>query len=323
MYTQEQILDRISELRAEIARHDASALERFPFSFYVECLREIESRELVVKSVRLDFRRRRTYRQICLTWDEATVARFSRLGLANFLKDAPACLEKRTLPATIKRHYAVWFHRMFNDLTTRPLEYYCPARSSSFRRDLMFCCLRSFPLGAAWFAHIRRVNLAPFTGGLGRACLFLWFLIFRTGGFNRFCVIHTDWRYITMIRPERIDEAYLGLAELMRSDSSLRGIYRCTWLLDPQLEQISPHLACYRTVPVQHGAQLFKCRASSSDAHYATLGSPQRRQLIAAGQYEPTAYAYVWPRAAVLRWADQYKRESAEVTNLGKVEATR
>jgi hypothetical protein len=102
-----------------------------------------------------------------------------------------------------------------------------------------------------------------------------------------------------------MDLSYLRIAELMKRNPRIRGIYRRSWLLDPKLEEISPNLAYLRQTPQQNGAKLFRCSSTERDIKQSLAISPIRRKLYAEGKYLPTVYAYIWPRRDVLEWANR------------------
>ncbi|MHC4660008.1 MAG: hypothetical protein ACYS83_12675, partial [Planctomycetota bacterium] len=63
--------------------------------------------------------------------------------------------------------------------------------------------------------------------------------------------------------------AYMRIAELMKRDPSIRGVYRGSWFLAPDLEKVSPNLAFLRTVPQWNGARLFRSVTLKADVKRA------------------------------------------------------
>jgi hypothetical protein len=98
--------------------------------------------------------------------------------------------------------------------------------------------------------------------------------------------------------------AYRAIAQLVKGNGRIKGIYRNSWFLDPQLEKISPGLAYLRKVPLQNGARFFSSGTRKNDVRNALAMSSVRRKLYDQGKYLPVSHAYVWPRTAFLGWAE-------------------
>ena len=75
----------------------------------------------------------------------------------------------------------------------------------------------------------------------------------------------------------------------------------------PALEGISPHLAVYRRRVVENGGSSFRVGSSAADVRNATLKSKTRRALYEKGEYVPTSFLTVWPRAHMLAWAARHE----------------
>ena len=132
----------------------------------------------------------------------------------------------------------------------------------------------------------------------------LSFIIPKTGGFSPFYDIHTVSRYLSLFRCEEMDLAYVRIAELMKRDPSIRGVIRASWFLDPNLEKASPNLAFLRKIPQENGARLFRNVTTNNEIKVALSMSSIRRSLYKEGKYQPTSYRYIWPREALIKWAD-------------------
>jgi hypothetical protein len=102
---------------------------------------------------------------------------------------------------------------------------------------------------------------------------------------------------------------FLVIAEVLRHDTRLRGWIANGWYYDPVLTRISPRLAFVRQIPLRGGA--FSCRGVNvaSTVADALMRSETRRAMYDAGQYRPQSHLVVWPREALLRWAEAQPRE--------------
>ncbi len=304
MFSEADILNQVARLRTEIAQQDATALERFPFAFYAAYLRDVQSDAALVVSLSHHFRRDQRYRRICRDWDSAILNRFNQLAMAELLSDARDRLARRGFSTAIHNLYETWFERIFDDLSRQPLSYFQFDGLSPFRFDWSVCCLKTVPIGGANVVHFRRAGMpALWGGGPAQFYRYLRCLIFTAGGFSPFCVIHTHARFATMADPSRLEDGYLRIAELLQRDTTLRGLYRRGWMLDPAVGKISPHLACLRQVPLENGAEFFPCRTTKHDLRHSLTRSPLRQRLYESGTYRPSAAAFIWPRQAMLSWA--------------------
>jgi hypothetical protein len=132
----------------------------------------------------------------------------------------------------------------------------------------------------------------------------LSFIIRKTGGFSPFYKIHTVSRYLNLFRYEEMELAYVRIAELMKRDPSIRAVIHGSWFLDPSLEKVSPNLAFLRKTPQENGAILFRNVTTNNVIKVALSMSAIRRRLYKEGKYQPTSYSYIWPRKALIKWAE-------------------
>ncbi|MEW5900803.1 MAG: hypothetical protein AB1715_05015, partial [Acidobacteriota bacterium] len=138
--------------------------------------------------------------------------------------------------------------------------------------------------------------------------------------------IHTHDRYLPRFTPEEMQKAYLQIARLLLQNLNIQGLYRISWLLDPQLEKISPHLAHLRKIPEQNGAVFFRLGTFPMDRERAVRMSPLRKKLYEEGLYVPISYAYVWPREKIIQWSKNHPgwiHGSDIAPDFGKIPAIR
>jgi hypothetical protein len=98
---------------------------------------------------------------------------------------------------------------------------------------------------------------------------------------------------------------YKEIGELMKYQPKIKGIFRRSWFLDPNLEQVTPALGYLRTIPQNNGAILFQSGATHHEITESLAFSPHRRKLYKEGKYIPAAYAYIWPRKEFFGWLSQ------------------
>ena len=93
-------------------------------------------------------------------------------------------------------------------------------------------------------------------------------------------------------------------ASLLRGHPNVLGMAGTSWFYDPQLDAISPNLSYLRMRPVERGAVLVRQRTSEFDIISATTKSGTRQRLYEEGRYLPVPHSIIWPRDALIAWAD-------------------
>ncbi len=100
-------------------------------------------------------------------------------------------------------------------------------------------------------------------------------------------------------------EFYIRVAELMKINTSIKGIYGGSWFFDPDLEEISPRLSYLRKIPIENGGRFFYTGSNEHDIKLSTLKSKTRKKLYQEGKYLPKSYLLIWSRTKLLAWADK------------------
>lgn len=120
---------------------------------------------------------------------------------------------------------------------------------------------------------------------------------------DRWYEIHTDGRDLADFSEEGWRECYRRIGQLLQADPTAAGVVGTSWFFDPQLADVSPHLAYLRALPVSEGAALIRNGPGELHTRLATSTSRTRRRLFEEGRYTPVCHTIVWPRDALLRWA--------------------
>lgn len=309
MVTKEEIEKEIRCLTEDLVKLNCDVIYEFPFKAYLAYLIDLKSHLGIARHPYISQRRRNWFRSIVSSYDSAILCRYNKLSLAFLMRDSLDLLPHKNLPDEVVDLYYQWFTRVMSDFGEQSDGYYS-LESEAFGVDLGVCCLRSIPVGGAWVIQQSRIGLGPFIrGGPWQLLLYLSFIIRKTSGFSPFYVIHTASRYLPRFRPEEMNLSYMRIAGLMKRDPSIRGLYRGSWFLDPNLEKVSPNLAFLRTEPQWNGARLFRSVTVKADIKWALSMSSVRRRLYEEGKYRPTSYAYIWPRKALLEWTERQKEK--------------
>lgn len=124
-----------------------------------------------------------------------------------------------------------------------------------------------------------------------------------------FIELHTDSRHLAHFNTEGRKATFRCAAEILKRRPDLGGALGASWYYDPAVARISPRLAFLQTLPLSAGAFLIRNAQGEIHTRRATLTSPTRRRLHQEGKYLPTCYTLVWPRKALLSWAERQKAE--------------
>lgn len=197
------------------------------------------------------------------------------------------------------------FERILGDIASPDYAGYATVQDLLIK-DLALCRQHMFPAGAQVVdpdASFSRSLL--YSGGIAQTLAF-GRLMMNLGGNDHFYQIHTHLGEMADFNPEGWDRCYLRLAGMLRLNPQARGMYGGSWFYDPVLETVSPRLVYLRKVPQDNGAHVFYVRPDTSGD--ALAKSESRRQLHEQGRYNPAAYAVIWPRDALLAWAERVSR---------------
>lgn len=233
---------------------------------------------------------------------------YHRALLLSLILRAMSVLPDRNLPEEIKVRFEDNFARITSDIETsigQQVSYLYV--SSPFCKDLAICTLRLIPVGVAK-VHSYHLPRRMFLAGLRGASRAFRFAVLERGGLSPYYDTHMhsqDPQAMAEFGAEGWVNFYTRIAELLRRNPQMKGLAGSTWLHDPILATISPHLAILHDVQINNGAHLFllgPCNANSIKD--ATMKSSTRRRLYEEGKYIPTEYCIVWPRDALIAWAD-------------------
>jgi hypothetical protein len=171
------------------------------------------------------------------------------------------------------------------------------------QKDLAILTFRLIPVGAEfaepWSAIWKRQVLTARASQFYRAGKFF---ILGKNGFSPYFQLHMHQESHDDFNEAGWMETYMRLAELLECNPGHLGWFSCSWLVDPALEQISPHLSYLRTVPANNGGAIFYMKDDPEGKTGALAKSRTRRRLFREGRYRPRIYLRVWPRDAAIRW---------------------
>jgi hypothetical protein len=174
----------------------------------------------------------------------------------------------------------------------------------NYCKELAICLHRLIPAGGqlvdpgsgvprSLLLH-REVSAIP--GQLG-------YLLGVCQGFKPFAEFHTHERMRHLFTPDGWEYCFRRLPALFRSRPALKGVVAGSWFFDPQLAVVSPNLSFVRELPLRWGAIFLRGGVDPGATGGALAMSQHRRDLHAAGCYQPTIYFMVAAKSRILRHA--------------------
>ena len=178
--------------------------------------------------------------------------------------------------------------------------------SASFVGMCKTASLRRFPGGQFdWeVGGIRRSDLAAVS--LRQLPATLTFATLRMRGIRPVFFSHLNWRRATRSLLEaEANRSYYRMAQALRLQPAVKGFAACSWFRSPATHRVSPHLAWVSRVFVENGG--FVVEAGPDRADSGVLHRSQtRRRLYDAGEFHPTKGLVMWPRDAMIAWAESH-----------------
>jgi hypothetical protein len=178
--------------------------------------------------------------------------------------------------------------------------------SASFTAMCKTATLRRFPAGQFdWeVGGIRRSDIAHVSPA--RIVQTIAFAGLRMRGLKPVFFSHLNWRRgnRSLLETEA-NRSYYRMAQSMRLQPEIRGFAACSWFRSPGVHRVSPNLAWLSRVFLDNGG--FVVEAGPDSAEGGVLHrSKTRRALYDAGKFKPTNGLVMWPRDAVIAWADAH-----------------
>lgn len=123
------------------------------------------------------------------------------------------------------------------------------------------------------------------------------------GGLAPIAFGHLAWRRGLVLREREHLRAYHRIARSMRRQEDLRAFVAESWFHSPDTHRVSPHLAWLNTAIVENGGSVSVLGPAHPDCGVFT-GGMERRGLYDRGEFLPTTAVAIWPRRAMLDWAE-------------------
>lgn len=218
-------------------------------------------------------------------------------------QDAAAQVSGLTVSDAVKALFAQEFE-FFANPPTDWLKHF-QVDDVRFREMVRIATLRRFPAGQfhweisgfprSWVAKARQ----PWA--------VMAHVIGRMGGFAPLFELHLNARRRNrlVLLEHEADISYYRAARSAEKQAGVRGLLLASWLFCRSTAQVTPHLSWLRRTPESAGALLVELGPASTDSGFL-IGSELRRTLYEQGLYRPTLTCVLWPRKALIDWANQH-----------------
>ena len=231
-------------------------------------------------------------------------SRLRRAAIARFALEWFDVRER--LPQSVKKLYPAFLDSFANHLHDPGDDY----RDDFFRKDVRYALGVSIPTAAMQMDVSYPVGPKLVYRDLLRTrSLSSTTAYLRARGWGWWYNNHLDLRYMDEFNPAGWTRCFALTAEILQENPKVRGIAGVSWFYDPQLGDVSPHVGYMRRTQVANGAFSFPVLTETFQVEQALVKSSHRRRLYEEGHYNPTTYLIVWPRAAVIEWAERLKTD--------------
>jgi hypothetical protein len=180
------------------------------------------------------------------------------------------------------------------------------AGTASFAGMCKTATLRRFPAGQfEWeVSGISRSDLLAV--GARHLLPTLLFVARRMRGRGPVFFSHLNWRRGSRsLLESEANRSYYRMAQALRLQPAIKGFAACSWFRSPATQRVSPHLAWLSRVFLENGGFVVEAGADSPESGVLHR-SATRRRLYEAGEFRPTKGLVMWPRDAMIAWAETH-----------------
>jgi hypothetical protein len=140
------------------------------------------------------------------------------------------------------------------------------------------------------------------------------YVAIRLGGFKPVWQTHLPKQPpIVHLTEETFVRSHLEIARALKRHPEIRGIASSSWYYDPEIGAVSPRLAFIHHLLAANGCFVFEIPCDQAMRESALYASRARRRAAAEGSYRPRAFARLWSRDALLRWAERQSGWQLEI----------
>jgi hypothetical protein len=303
-----KIVDIITITETKIRSENNQLLNNFPVKKYIELIHNLPHvSDYTYMNKDLD----EFYKSVLANSNEHVFAMYQKLLLITLIQNSMQSDCISDFPEDIKSFYLMNFDRIFSDVeNNRNEDKFYLFSNDKFIKDLGVCSLRIIPSGA------QKINLTSLPkgfllkAGLNQLLHGLFFIIFELRGLSPIFDMHTDSHdpvLMNEFNPEGWRRFYIRVAELLKMNTNIIGIFGISWFFDPQLTNISPRLRYLKELVTINGGEIFFLGSSEHGIRDAISKSSNRLEMYNSGLYTPKDYLIIWTRKSIIEWADKQK----------------
>lgn len=300
------VIDQLYELRTSLNCIDQQILAGFPETYYYQRIKALP-RTAGYYFIPQDLRD--NAEQIRSRYNQSTLSIYHRFILVYLIQASSFFLQSsKAYPEEIQSFYYRHFEWVFQNLIVKNSEdvNYYSYDNDLFLKDLGICSLRVFPIGSQVVELLGISRRFILDYGWKQLFQSSYFYLTKMKGNSPFYHVHLDIRWVNDFNQSGWHRFFQVLAEMLRKNPDVKGVFGSSWFYDPQLEKISPGLLFLRKIPELGGAGIFKWAGTDMDIENATCKSERRRRLYEEGQYLPISHVFIWPRNDLIKWADHF-----------------
>lgn len=237
----------------------------------------------------------------------AARAAFVRATLASLVAVHKPQIAKQRVPDAVKQLIQREYSRIEKGLASAPDADY-DLRRHALRSDFRIVAFGRIPMGVE---HIEMGGVPRsllWKGGAAQA-LRVARVLAQAGGAVPFYSAHLThgikpWAFLMAYTHDAQAAWHRNVADCLRMNPHVRGLIASSWLYDPALVRVAPHLVFLREGSLAHGAVLATRGETEGSRAYAIANSPERAKLVESGEYRPASFSVIFARDALIRWAD-------------------
>jgi len=237
------------------------------------------------------------------------ILQIKKIMVLKLASDIFKTLSRDDLTEDILLSYYKSFERLANYLMYNSDDDY-EANGDFFKKDIFFVLglhlpFSSFLIGEAPSYILYRSIVRSFLRGGNSSALYM--LLFK-GGSGPWFRYHVDERDLSDFHETGWDESYKIIAHYLKKNPSIVGIVGTSWFYDPQIPDVSSHLAYLQKRQLERGAFIVRHGTDENSIYNATLKSEKRKKLYEEGKYIPISCSLFWHRDDLLKWAENSYR---------------
>ena len=236
-----------------------------------------------------------------------TVNKIHQLELVTLMQGSLAEIEKAghgtKMPGRVISSVRTWFEYLAKQIVSET--YSADIASDLFRKDLSISALNLWPSSS--ICHYEQTTLPRrfiVADGMKQVLAGTYMLLWTLKNNRRLYETHNEDR---RTNPHFLEQGwrqfYEEMAERLEVEPHISGIFAGSWFWDPRVAEISPKFAYLRSLPESGGASFFFLYKDNTSNHVA-LQDKKRKRFYDEGKYIPSSYLMIWPRSALLQWAN-------------------